>query len=116
MNADGVAAEVIGEAHGGDIHAALEPNLRVGQIAFVLQAGVEFHPALFQPRAHAVGLGLAHLGRLVIERGLAEALLEDAARVQRAVGNNGVEHAHAAFIKHAQDRFLATKLRGEFFP
>ena len=48
LNADAVAAEVIGDAHGGDVHLALPENLRVGQIGGVVRAGVELHAALFR--------------------------------------------------------------------
>ena len=114
LDADGVAAEIIRDPHGGDIHFALQANLRVGEIALVLRAGVEFHPLLLQPRAHGVGLGIRHAHRLGVKRGLAEAFLENSARVQRVIGYDGVEHAHAALVENAEDRFFAAELRGKF--
>ena len=113
LDADGVAAEVIRDPHGGDIHFALEPDLRVGQVALVARAGVKFHSAFFQPRAHRIRLGVRHAHRLGVERGLAEAFLENAARVQRVIGDDRVEHAHAALVEHPHDRLLPHELRRE---
>ena len=41
---------------------------------------------------------------------MAEAFLEHAGRVKQFVGNDGVEHAHATFVKHAHDGLLLLEL------
>ena len=59
----------------------------------------------------AAGFVVADLRRLVVQRRLAEPLLEHAGRVEQVVGNDRVEHAHAAFVEHAHDRLVAAQLR-----
>ena len=113
LNADAVTAEVIRDARGGDVGFALPENLRVGQVGGVVRAGVELHAPLFQPGADLAGFGVADLGALVVKRGLAEAFLEHAGGVEQIVGDDGVEHAHAAFIKHAHDGLVALQLGGQ---
>ena len=51
LDADGVAAEVIGDAQGGDVHLALLENLRIGQVGLFGGAGDEGHAALIEPGA-----------------------------------------------------------------
>ena len=85
----------------------------VGEIGLVLRAGVEFHAAVFEPLADGGGFGVADLRRFVVEGRLAEPLLEDAGRVQQVVGDDRVEHAHAAFVEDAHDRLVALQRRGE---
>ena len=58
-------------------------------------------------RASASGRAL-HLG---IQSRLAEPLLEHARGMQQLVGNDGVVHAHAAFVEHAQDGLVALQAR-----
>ena len=53
---------------------------------------------------------LLHRG---VERGLAQPLLEDAGRMQQLVGDDGVVHAHAAFVENAQDGLVATQVGGQ---
>ena len=113
LDADQVAAEVVGDPHGGDVHLALLEDLRVGEIGLVLGAGVEFHAAVFDPLADGGGLGVADLRRFVVEGRLAEPLLEDAGGVEQVVGNDRVEHAHAAFVEDAHDRLVALERGGE---
>ena len=113
LDADEVAAKVVGQPHGGDVHLALQENLLVGEIGIVLRAGVEPHAALFHPLAHRGGFVVADLRRFVIQRRLAEPFLEHAGAMQQVVGHDGVEHAHAAFVEHAHDGFFAEQLFGE---
>ena len=65
---------------------------------------MKLHAALFHPPPHAGGFLVGDLLRFVIQRRLAEPLLEHAGGIEQIVGNDGVEHAHAAFIEHAHDR------------
>ena len=39
LDADGVAAEIVGDAQRGDVHLALFENLGVGQVGFGVAAG-----------------------------------------------------------------------------
>ena len=109
LNADQVAAEVVGDSHRGDVHFALLENLLVGEIGLVLRAGVELHAAVFDPLADGAGFVVADLRRFVVQRRLAEPLLEHAGRMQQVVGNDRVEHAHAAFVEDAHDRLVALR-------
>ena len=53
LNADGVAAELIGDAHRGDVHLALLQDLSVRQFGFGIEAGEKLHAARIQPCAYA---------------------------------------------------------------
>ncbi len=57
LDADGVAAELIGDAQRGDIHAALIENLCVRQIGFRIGAGLELHAFGIQPLANRQRFG-----------------------------------------------------------
>jgi hypothetical protein len=46
----------------------------------------------------------------MVERRLAQALLEDAAGVQGVIGNDGVEHAHASLVEDAKNGLVAPQL------
>ena len=50
------------------------------------------------------------------ERRLAEALLVDAQRVQQLVVDDGVVHAHAAFVEDAHDGLVLLQLGGQGAP
>ncbi len=115
LNPDAITPEIVRQPRGRDIHFALQADLRAGEMLVMIGAGVEPHPARFHPAADAVGLPIAGLHRLVIERGLTEPLFENARRVQKAVREDRVEHSHAAFIEHAHDRFPLPQLFGESF-
>ena len=62
---------------------------------------MKVHARFFEPAKNIAGLAIRHLHRGVIERALAETFLEHARRVQQAIGNDGVEHPHAPFVKDA---------------
>ena len=113
LDADAVAAEVIRDAHGGDVGFALPEDLRVGQVGGVVRARVELHPVLLEPVVNGARFGVADLRGLVVKRGLAEAFLEHAGRVEQVVGDDGVEHAHATLVEHAHDGLVAPQLGGQ---
>ncbi|MFC7667711.1 hypothetical protein ACFQT0_10185 [Hymenobacter humi] len=52
LNADGVAAKLGGDAHGGDVHLALLQGLGQGQLGGLLGAPVKFHALGEQPIQH----------------------------------------------------------------
>src|SRR3954462_15534787 len=52
LNADQVAAEVIGDADGGDIHFALQQDLCVREIGGMRWPGVEPHAFAIEPSAY----------------------------------------------------------------
>ena len=113
LDADGVAAEVVGDAQGRDVHFALFQDLRLRQIGFGIAADAKLHALVAQPGAHRarfIGAGREHFG---IERGLAQALFEHACRMQQLIRNDGVVHAHAAFVENTQDGFVAAQLGGQ---
>ena len=113
LNADGVAAELIGDAQHGDVHAALVENLRVGQVGGFIRSRVETHAARVEPFANLLRFCVADLAHGRIERGLAEALLVDAGWVHQRIFDDGVGHAHAALIEDAQQRLLAAQFIGQ---
>ena len=113
LNADQVAAEIVGDAHGGDVHFALGENLLVGQIGLLVRAGDELHALVFHPLADGPGFVVGDLRGFVVQGRLAEAFLEHAHRVEQFVLDDGVVHAHAAFVEDAHDRPLLAELFGQ---
>ena len=72
------------------------------------------HALLEQPVVNCARFGIGCFAHLGIKCRLAQPFLEHAHGRQQFVGNDGVVHAHAAFIEHAQDRFVAPQLVGQF--
>jgi len=75
--------------------------------------GEELHPAAVQPLADRACFLIrdgAHGGD---QSGLAHPLLEDAGCVQKIVVDDGVHHAHAAFVEDAEDGLAALENLGE---
>ena len=91
---------------GGNIHLALLQRLRARQLRLVVGSPLEPQPLVLQPDQDLLGLGIAHLLHRRVKRGLAEPLLEHSGGMQQLIRNDGVEHAHAALVKHAEDRLL----------
>ena len=100
LNADGVAAILIGDAHSRDVHPALLDYLAVCQLGFGIGPCLKPHAAGVQPGAHALRLLRRYALHGRVERRLAQPLLEHAGRMQQFVRNNGVVHAHAAFVEN----------------
>ena len=50
LDADGVAAELVGDAQGGDVHLALLEDLRVGEVGLLVGAGDEGDAAAYRAR------------------------------------------------------------------
>jgi len=116
LDADGVAAELVGQTQGGDVHFALLQHLRLGELGCLVTAKGKAQ-AFFQiPRIDGGGVLIAHLAHGGVEGGLAEALLEAAGGVQQVVGHDGVEHAHAALVEDAEDGFARAEPAGEVAP
>ncbi len=115
LDADGVAAEVVRDTHGSDVHLALFENLAIGQVGFLVGAGDELHAPRVEPVAHLLRFLVAHQAHGRHQRRLTESLLVDAGGVEQLVVNDGVVHAHAALVEDAQDGFLALELRGQRF-
>ncbi len=110
LDADAVAAKFVGNPQGGDVHLALQEDLLVGEVVLVPRSGLEFHSLLLHPPSDRSGLGIAGFHRLVVEGGLAEPFLKEAGGVQEVVGDDGVEHPHAAFVEDAHDRLVGLQL------
>ena len=110
LDADHVAAEIVGDAQSGDVHLALIQNLVVGEVGFGIGPGQEVHALGVQPGADTARLLVAHLAHGGVEGGLAQPLLEDAGGMQQFIGDDGVVHAHAAFVENAQDGLVAAQL------
>ena len=51
----------------------------------------------------------------VVERRLGQAFLVDPRREEQFVGDDGVVHAHAAFVENAQDRLSEAQRIGDLF-
>jgi hypothetical protein len=114
LNADCAAAKFIREAHRGDIHFALIEKLIFGEVRFRIFPGVKGHSFFTQPGEGLGGFVIVDFKHGGEERRLAEAFLEKAGPVQKFIGNDRVEHAHATFIEDAHDRFVfAEGLRDE---
>jgi hypothetical protein len=113
LNPDGVAAKVVGDADGGDVHPALLKNLIECQFAGGILAEAKFHAFGDEPVVDALSFGLAHSAHLGHQRGLAEALLEDAGWVEQFVVDDRVVHPHAAFVEDAHDGFAMLQFSSE---
>ncbi len=83
LDADRVAAEIVGDAQRGDVHLALQQDLLVGQV-FPAGSGPvsKLHAALVHPVADGGRLVVGGLHGFVIQGRLAEPFLEHAGRVQ----------------------------------
>jgi len=46
---------------------------------------------------------------------LGQALFVNTGGMKQLIGNYGIEHAHAAFVKYAHDGFVFLQSDGEFF-
>ena len=106
LYADGVTAEIVRNAHGGDVGLALPKHLALGEVGGFVAPEIEGHALLLEPRETFARLVIADLRGLVVKRRLAEAFLEHAGGVEQIVGDDGVEHAHATFVEHAHDGFV----------
>ncbi len=101
--------------HGGDVHLELFVQLGVGEalllVALVVDA--ERHALGVEPGPDGVGFLVGHLAHLGDERGLRQALLVDAGRVEVFVVDQGVVHAHAVLVEDGQDRLVDLELLGQ---
>jgi hypothetical protein len=52
LDADEIAAEVIGDADRSDVHFALTENLFIGEIGSMPRTGVKLHTLLVKPRTY----------------------------------------------------------------
>ncbi len=66
------------------------------------------------PIVDFVGVGVGDGLHFGVEGGLAEAFFVDAGGVEEFVGDDGVEHSHAAFVEDAEDGFVFFEVAGEF--
>ena len=107
LYADSGAAKVVGDAQRRDVHLALFQGLRVGQLGLGIAAGGEVHALAIQPGAHLARFAVAGRQHFRVERRLAEALLEHAGGMQQLIRDDGVVHAHAAFVEDPQNGLVA---------
>ena len=113
LNADGGATKVIGNAYGGDVHFALHCDLVVGEFIGGVCAGDKGEALALEIGANSAGFCICDGLHFCPESRLREAFFEDACGVEQVVGDDGVEHAHAAFVKDAHNGFFALELFGE---
>ena len=113
LDADGLAAVLIGDAAGGDVGFALPDHLFLGEFGFGIGAEVKGETFFYIPREDGVGLGVGHLGGAIVEGGLGEAFFENAGGEEELVGDDGVIHAHAAFVEDAHDGFAGAEVGGD---
>jgi len=73
LDADGLAAELVGDAQCGDVELTLGEDLGFGELGRGVFAKVEFEALFLEPSVNGVGFGVADLGGFVVERGLGEA-------------------------------------------
>ena len=113
LNANRRAAKFIGDAHRSNVHFALLQGLRFGQLRLLMRPPIEGHALLDQPRQNRARLFIRDAQHGRIKGGLAQALFENPRRMQQLIGDDGVEHPHAAFVEHAHDRLAFSKAPGE---
>ena len=103
---DGCRAKLRSNADRGDVHLALEEHLGKGQLPGLVGSKIESHPLGQQPPVDRAGLAVLHSKHPRVEGGLAQPLLVDACRVEKVIGDDRVEHAHAALVEHSHDDLL----------
>ena len=113
LDADRLATKPLREARGGDIHPALIKHLAQGQLGRLVLAQMKGKAGGADPVVNGAGLGLGHLGGFVIEGGLRQTFLEHPKREQKFIRNDGVIHAHAAFVENAHDGAPVTQIGGD---
>ena len=113
LDADEITAEAVGDAQCGDVHLALQEHLGPGEVAGLVLAEAEGHARLLEPLQYLPGLGVAHPHGLVVKRTLAKPLLEDTRRVEQMIGDDRVEHPHAALVEHSHEGFLVPQFGGD---
>ncbi len=101
LNADRITTEVRGDANCGDIHPALIDHVVARQFGCRIDAEVEVHALVEQPLQDGLRLVSGHVTHLRDQCGLAEAFLVNTAWVEEFVVDDGVVHAHAAFVEDA---------------
>jgi len=116
LNANRIAAEFVRKLQSGDVHLALLMNLLVGELRFVIFAGVEAHAFGIEPPSDSAGFVISDEAHPGDQRGLAEPFLEDTERIQQLIVDDGVVHAHAAFIEDAENRLVLEEPCRELFP
>ena len=114
LDADRIAAELVRDAHGRDVHLALLENLIESQLGRCILAEGELHALGDQPVVHAVRLGVADRAHLGDQRRLAQPLLVDACGIQQLIVDDGVVHAHAALVEDAHDGLAMLELARQF--
>ena len=85
-------------------------RLGFGEFGFLVLAPAKLQAALEIPVQHATGFGVGDLLHRGVEGRLTEPLLENAGGIEEFVGDDGVEHAHAAFVEHTHDGFAFREL------
>ena len=106
LNPDGRAAELIGQAHGGDVHFALTQHLRLGQIGGFVGPKVEGLALVDQPLIGRPGVLFGDRQHLRIQRRLAQTLFIDPRMMEQFVRDDRVVHPHAAFVKDSHNGFI----------
>jgi hypothetical protein len=71
LDADGLAAELVGDAQRGDVGLALPEDLFLGEVGVGVGAEVELHALGLEPVVDGAGLGVGDLRGAVVEGGLA---------------------------------------------
>ena len=115
LDADGLAAKLVGDAEGGDVGFTLPEDLRLGELGGLVGAEVELHALLAKPVEDGTRLGFGHLRGGVVECGLRETLLVHAGLKEQFVGDDGIIHTHAALVEDAHNGFPTAKIVGDFF-
>ena len=113
LDADRGASELLGDTDGGDVHLALLEDLVLGEVVLLAGAELEGHAAVEEPLVNGARLLVLHGEHLGVERGLAEALLEDAGLVDELVRDDRVVHAHATLVEDSHDLLVVAELLGE---
>ena len=113
LDADRGASELLGDADGGDVHLALLEDLVLGEVVLLAGAELEGHAAVEEPLVDGARLLVLDGEHLGVERGLAEALLEDARLVDELVRDDRVVHAHATLVEDTHDLLVVAELPGK---
>jgi hypothetical protein len=87
LDTNGVAAEFVGDATGGDVGLALPEHLVLGQLGGLVFAKMKFESLGEIPFVNGARLFVANLGGAIVERSLREALLVDAGFTEPAHTN-----------------------------
>jgi hypothetical protein len=99
LDANQVALKVESHASCGNVHFALAEDLLFGEISVGILSNDELDAFLLIPSSHGLGFCVRHLSHRSQQCRLAQSFFVDANGIQQLIIEEGIVHAHAAFVE-----------------